>query len=237
MKKIINVLPILILTLFFLSKNSFAQTNNLPKAEHDEKSVALPIRYTHLENGDLIFVGAENEGLSGAIKRSTSHYASYNFDHIGIIEKTKDSLFVLHAAPKGGSQREELHQFYNNQKTSENLILIYRLKKEYQPAIPAAIQKAKTMLGKPYNWKYILNDEAYYCSDFVERAFREAGIFEHIPMNFKNLTTGEIDDFWVNLYQQMNTAVPQGEPGSNPNQLSTSSKLDLYGSLELLWSK
>ena len=237
MKKIINVLPIIILTLFFLSKNCFAQTNHLPKADKNEKSTALPISYTHLRNGDLIFVGAENEGLSGAIKRSTSNYASYNFDHIGIIEKTNDSLFVLHAAPKDGSQREELRLFYKNQGKEENSIIIYRLKKDYQHSIPKAIETAKTMLGKPYNWKYILNEDEYYCSDFVERAFRKDSIFEHIPMNFKNLETGKIDNFWIELYEKMNTTVPQDLPGTNPNQLSSSPKLELHGSLELFFPK
>ncbi len=70
-------------------------------------------------------------------------------------------------------------------------IVIYRLKNEYQSTIPHAIEKAKTMLGKPYNWLYLLNDDELYCSDFVERAFRDDNkVFELIPMNFKNKETG-----------------------------------------------
>lgn len=156
----------------------------------------------NIKNGDLIFVGAQTEELSGAINRVTKLSEETNFDHVGLIEKTSDSFFVLHAAPMGGSQREEIHHFYTSQTEKNNKIVIYRLKDDYQKTIPNAISKAKTMLGKPYNWLYILNDDELYCSDFVERAFRNDNVFELIPMNFKNQETGKIDDFWVDFYSK-----------------------------------
>lgn len=191
------------------------------------------ISIKNIQNGDLIFVGAQIEELSGAINRVTKINDETNFDHIGLIEKTSDSIFVLHAAPMGGSQREEIHHFYTSQTEKNNQIVIYRLKKEYQSTIPNAIVKAKTMLGKPYNWLYILNDDELYCSDFVERAFRDDKVFELIPMNFKNKETGIIDDFWVEFYHKKGKEVPQDEPGTNPNQLATSEKLIKIGKLKL----
>ena len=187
----------------------------------------------NIKNGDLIFVGAQTEELSGAINRVTKLSDETNFDHVGLIEKTADSIFVLHAAPMGGSQREEIHHFYTSQTEKNNKIVIYRLKNEYQSTIPHAIEKAKTMLGKPYNWLYILNDDELYCSDFIERAFRDDKVFELIPMNFKNKETGKIDDFWVDFYRKKGKEVPQDEPGTNPNQLATSEKLKKIGVLKL----
>ena len=191
------------------------------------------IQLKEIQDGDLIFVGAQTEELSGAISRVTKISNETNFDHVGLIEKTADSIFVLHAAPMGGSQREEIHHFYTSQTEKKNLIVIYRLKKEFQPSIPNAIIKAKTMLGKPYNWLYILNDDELYCSDFIERAFRDDKIFELIPMNFKNKETGIIDNFWIDFYKKKGKDVPQDEPGTNPNQLATSEKLEKIGVLEL----
>ena len=133
----------------------------------------------------------------------------------------------------GGSQREEIHHFYTSQTEKNNKIVIYRLKDDYQKTIPNAISKAKTMLGKPYNWLYILNDDELYCSDFVERAFRNDNVFELIPMNFKNKETGKIDDFWVDFYRKKGKDVPQDEPGTNPNQLASSEKLIKIGELKM----
>ncbi|MDM1522162.1 hypothetical protein HX088_02565 [Empedobacter sp. 225-1] len=205
--------------------------NSCTKAKITTEKEHVSIK--NIQNGDLIFVGALTEELSGAISRATKISDQTNFDHVGLIEKTTDSIFVLHAAPMGGSQREEINHFYNSQTEKNNQIVIYRLKKEYQSTIPNAIVKAKTMLGKPYNWLYILNDDELYCSDFVERAFRDDKVFELIPMNFKNKETGIIDDFWIDFYRKKGKEVPQDEPGTNPNQLATSEKLIKIGELKL----
>ena len=224
MKKIFVLFPIFLL-LFTLTMNSCTQTKSIT-----EKEI---ISLKNIQNGDLIFVGAQTEELSGAINRVTKINDETNFDHVGLIEKTTDSIFVLHAAPMGGSQREEIHHFYTSQSEKNNKIVIYRLQKEYQSTISHAIKKAKTMLGKPYNWLYILNDDELYCSDFVERAFRDDKVFELIPMNFKNKETGIIDNFWIDFYRKKGKEVPQDEPGTNPNQLATSDKLIKVGELNL----
>ncbi|MFV0150607.1 YiiX/YebB-like N1pC/P60 family cysteine hydrolase [Empedobacter falsenii] len=224
MKKIFILFPIF-LVLFTLIMNSCTKAKITTEKEH--------VSIKNIQNGDLIFVGALTEELSGAISRATKISDQTNFDHVGLIEKTTDSIFVLHAAPMGGSQREEINHFYNSQTEKNNQIVIYRLKKEVQSTIPNAIVKAKTMLGKPYNWLYILNDDELYCSDFVERAFRDDKVFELIPMNFKNKETGIIDDFWIDFYRKKGKEVPQDEPGTNPNQLATSEKLIRIGALKL----
>ena len=223
MKKIFILFPIFLL-LFTLTMNSCTQTKSITKKEI--------ISLKNIQNGDLIFVGAQTEELSGAINRVTKINDETNFDHVGLIEKTADSIFVLHAAPMGGSQREEIHHFYTSQSEKKNKIVIYRLKNEYQSTIPYAITKAKTMLGKPYNWLYILNDDELYCSDFVERAFRDDKVIELIPMNFKNKETGIIDNFWIDFYRKKGKEVPQDEAGTNPNQLATSEKLIKVGEVK-----
>lgn len=227
MKKINNLftLPLLLFTLII---NSCAK-NNINATDQSQNTLSKMLALKDINNGDLIFVGAEEENLSGAINRVTQLNENTTFDHVGIIEKTKDSVFVLHAAPKGGSQREFINDFYNDR--SKNALVIYRLKNEYLKSIPQAIINAKNLLGKPYNWDYILNNEEYYCSDFVERAFRNDQIFDLIPMNFKNPKTGEIDQFWIDFYDKKGKSVPQNEPGTNPNQIASSDKLLKIGQL------
>lgn len=179
-----------------------------------------------LKNGDLLFVTAKETGLSGAINNVTQKQKSASFDHIGILEKKGNEVFVLHAAPKGGSQKQSLKDFLKDQANDGQRVVAYRLKPEYQNTIPVAIQKAEGMLGKPYNFNYILDENSYYCSDFIERAFRKDNIFKLEPMTFIDPKTGKTNEFWEQFYQKKNLKVPEGELGCNPNGLAASDKLE-----------
>ncbi|KAG0928739.1 hypothetical protein G6F31_017606 [Rhizopus arrhizus] len=88
------------------------------------------------------------------------------------------------------------------------------------------------MLGKPYNTSYVLNEDSYYCSDFIERAFRAHHVFALQPMNFRNPQTGQIAQHWVDLYHGMGMEVPQDQPGTNPNDMSAAPVLQRIGVLE-----
>lgn len=182
-----------------------------------------------LKNGDLLFVTAKESGLSGAINNVTQKQKIASFDHIGILEKEGNKMFVLHAAPKGGSQKQDLKDFIKDQKEEGQEVIIYRLKTEYQKIIPEAIEKANSMLGKPYNFNYILDENSYYCSDFVERAFRAEHIFKLEPMTFIDPKTGKTNTFWEEFYTKKNLKVPEGEPGCNPNGLAGSDRLERIG--------
>ncbi|MDR3026150.1 YiiX/YebB-like N1pC/P60 family cysteine hydrolase [Chryseobacterium sp.] len=182
-----------------------------------------------LKNGDLLFVTAKESGLSGAINNVTQKQKAASFDHIGILEKEGRKIFVLHAAPKGGSQKQDLKDFIKDQKEDGQEVIVYRLKPEYQKTIPEAIEKANSMLGKPYNFNYILDETSYYCSDFVERAFRKENIFKLEPMTFIDPKTGKTNAFWEEFYTKKNLKVPEGEPGCNPNGLAGSDKLERIG--------
>lgn len=181
-------------------------------------------KFSQLHNGDLLFVQAESENLSGAISRVTENNQKISFDHIAIVEKTGKTFNVLEASKKNGSSEISLSKFLKNHNKTK--VVLYRLRPEYQYAIPDAIDKAISMLGKPYNASYILNENSYYCSDFIERSFREANIFELKPMTFVNPKTGKIDKFWKEFYEKLGLEVPEGKLGCNPNGLSLSTKIE-----------
>nr|WP_315027023.1 YiiX/YebB-like N1pC/P60 family cysteine hydrolase [uncultured Chryseobacterium sp.] len=181
---------------------------------------------SQLKNGDLLFVTAKETGLSGAINNVTQKQKIASFDHIGMLEKDGNNVFVLHAAPKGGSQKQGLEMFIKDHQNEGQRIIVYRLKPQYQKTIPAAIEKANSMLGKPYNFNYILDENSYYCSDYIERAFRTDHIFKLEPMTFVDPKTGKINVFWEEFYKKKNLKVPEGEPGCNPNGLAGSEKLE-----------
>ncbi|SHK41621.1 YiiX/YebB-like N1pC/P60 family cysteine hydrolase [Epilithonimonas mollis] len=184
-----------------------------------------------LENGDLLFVPAADSGLSGAINNVTQTEKKTSYDHVGIVKKEDHRLYVLHASPRGGSQKQKLHAFLKEQTKSGQKIDIYRLKSEFHSSIPKSVSEAENLIGKPYNFNYILDENSYYCSDFVERAFRDNQIFQLEPMTFIDPKTNRTNVFWEKFYQDKNIKVPEGEPGCNPNGLANSDKIDKIGEL------
>ncbi|MGJ1196579.1 YiiX/YebB-like N1pC/P60 family cysteine hydrolase [Sphingobacterium spiritivorum] len=202
-------------------------TLTLSYAQNSDREITIG----GIKNGDLVFVGAQQQDLSGAINRVTQTNQSVSFDHIGMIEMTEDSVFVLHASSSKGSIRQEIHQFFTEQQEGGNALILYRLKDPFIFSIPAALKSAGTMLGRPYNRSYILNDSCYYCSDFIYRAFEKNQIFSLAPMTFINPETGKTDDFWKAFYTKQNLEVPEGQPGCNPNGMAASDKLYRLGRL------
>ncbi len=184
-----------------------------------------------VHEGDLLFVTAGHSGLSAAIDDATGKQGAPSFDHVALVASAPKGWEVLHADEKG-SRQQSLIEFRQDAKAKQRQIVVYRLRAPQQAAIKDAIATARTKLGKPYNTSYVLNEDSYYCSDFIERAFRAHHVFALQPMNFRNLQTGEISQHWIDLYRGMGTEVPQDQPGSNPNDMSAAPVLQRIGVLE-----
>jgi len=185
-----------------------------------------------LKNGDLLFLDQSIGNLSEAITAVTQTDKATNYSHIALVEKTEQEIWVLHAAPENGSERISLQDFLTYAKKDSSTVVAYRIKPEIHFDASRAIQKAQQMLGKPYNYSYILTDTAYYCSDFVYRAFEEDNIFTLEPMTFKDPISGTIHPTWVSHYEKMGLQVPEGLLGCNPNGMAASAKIEKIGILQ-----
>ncbi|WP_379654025.1 YiiX/YebB-like N1pC/P60 family cysteine hydrolase [Pseudoxanthomonas sp. UC19_8] len=182
------------------------------------------------KDGDLLFVTAARTGLSGAIDDATAKQGQPSYDHVGLVAHDGRTQVVLHADEEG-SRAQPLEEFLDQARAKQRQVVVYRLKREQRAAIPDAIAQARTLLGKPYNFTYVQNEDSYYCSDFIERAFRAHHVFALQPMNFKNPQTGQISQYWVDFYRGKGMAVPQDAPGTNPNDMSASPALARIGVL------
>ena len=84
-----------------------------------------------------------------------------------------------------------------------------------------AVRRAETYLGRPYDYAFATGMETVYCSELVWTCFlRKDGshVFRSVPMTFKG-PDGETDPYWVAHYEQLGAPIPEGEPGTNPNDL------------------
>ena len=192
---------------------------------------AQPQPKIKLQSGDLLFREKSSENISDAIDKVTQTSAETHFSHVGLVEVTDTGIVVLHAYPEDGTCIVSLNKFLHPKGDSVKVVA-YRLKNEWQKAVPAAIQKAHSMLGKPYNFSYVLSDTAHYCSEFVYLAFAADSVFKLEPMTFKDPKAGTFPTAWVDYYQKMGIEIPEGKPGCNPNGLAASEKLEKLGEIK-----
>ena len=96
-----------------------------------------------------------------------------------------------------------------------------------------SIANARRYLGQPYDSLYLPDNEAVYCSELVLLSFvnkRGKPIFQPVPMTFRD-STGQIPSHWLELYERNGIAVPEGEAGSNPAELSQRKIVKIVGKL------
>jgi len=187
-------------------------------------------RDVELQSGDLLFRGANSEHLSQAIDKVTQTSGDTHFSHVGLVEVTDSGIFVLHASPVGGTCSVSVIEFLHPKGDSVT-VMAYRLKDQWLKAVPGALSRAKQMLGKPYNFSYIISDTAHYCTEFVYLAFANDSVFEMNPMTFKDPKTGDFYPTWVDYYQNHGIEIPEGQLGCNPNGMAASDKLMPLGQL------
>ena len=179
--------------------------------------------YSGLKSGDLIFVKEGSSDFSKAITESTAYEDSVKFIHVGIIEITPESEYmIIEASPEEGVRIISLDKFLQQtqKKGDHKGVVIKRLNIDFP--IAETLEKAKSYLGEPYDWWYLPDNGKMYCSELVYEAYRyENGerIFHSFPMNFR-APDGTMPEFWVKLYEQLGERVPEGVLGTNPNALS-----------------
>jgi cell wall-associated NlpC family hydrolase len=183
-----------------------------------------------LRQGDLIFCGATATPLSQAIDQSTQTSNQTHFDHVGIVEITGDTSWIIHAAPKKGVCRETLSSFvYGDSNHSE--LVVYRLRNVTAQRLTLALSEARNHLGAPYKYSYRLKDPGFYCSEFIYFIFKSDSVFLLKPMSFKDSNSGTYIPEWVIHYKKLGIHIPEGELGCNPNGLASSVKLKRMGIL------
>ena len=85
-----------------------------------------------------------------------------------------------------------------------------------------SVSNARSYLGCSYDSLFLPDNEAIYCSELVQLSYVDKKgdqLFEPIPMSFHDYT-GAITPYWRDFYSRQGLKVPEGEPGTNPSELS-----------------
>ncbi len=181
-----------------------------------------------LQNGDLLFsVGEGNSELLLAIQTSTGKDMEIPFTHVGIVSIENGDTFVIEATSPEGVVKTPLEEYFEKTAVLNNkyLMAVGRVNKEVEYTIPGAIKNAKSHLGKGYDYAYDETNNQFYCSELVRFAFLDSldkPIFKPLAMTFKNPETDSIDAYWIKHFEELSKPVPEGEPGTNPADMSKS---------------
>ena len=172
-----------------------------------------------LRNGDLLFQANEGD-FTDAIEAVTGG----TFSHVGIIERINDKVFVLEASSKEGVVRTPLRQFLDDAAHTPDgkpIVEACRLRGWTPEQLDEAVRKAASFLGKRYDFAFSPGTERLYCSELVYESFRlpdGSPAFTARPMSFRD-SSGNIAPFWMDYYEKMGTDIPEGLPGTNPNDM------------------
>ena len=213
-----------------------------PAADEDESTASASLGsddglldLSALQNGDLLFnvASPSRDGLAQAIVTVTEGIDLQRVSHVAIVCKESDGrIYALEASGKHGVWLNPIDSFFvhsDHTSAGHPMVLLGRLK-DTSPAA-AAVERAKTFLGRPYDEQYLPGDSAIYCSELVHFSYFDAEgdpIFPQQPMSFHD-KSGRITQFWKDYYQRWNMSVPEGWPGTNPGGISRSEKIEIIG--------
>lgn len=117
--------------------------------------------------GDLLFQALPHGDLVDAIE-GASHSA---YSHVGIVVQKSGQWFVREAI--GPVIDTPLAAWVSRGRYSQAFDA-YRLKPAWQTSIPKIIKATEPFLGRPYDHRYRMDDEAIYCSELVYKAMLSA---------------------------------------------------------------
>jgi len=184
-----------------------------------------------LKEGDILFQDLDKDSIDNAIEKVTQTSLKYNFTHVGIVVKHQNKLTVLEAISTGVQQTPVSTFLNRNLKNGKPKVVVGKLNRKFKPALNEAIIHGKTLIGLPYDNVYKIGDSSYYCSELLYEMFHQANPnllpFKLNPMTFKDSETNKTLPFWENYYAELNTEIPEGELGLNPNGMSVSPNITL----------
>ena len=185
------------------------------------------------QEGDLLFQDLDCGPLCDAIEKVTEGTNGANFSHIGMIIKNKQEKLIVIEAISPNVKFTEINEFLlrNTDTTGNPKVMVGRIKDEHNFLIPRATSYVLTLLNKPYDNIYMIDNNSFYCSELIYEAFKMSNMgiqfFKLAPMTFNDPKTRKPFPAWVDYYKELNHPIPEDYPGLNPGSISRSDKIDI----------
>ena len=186
----------------------------------------LPLMGQQLHEGDLLFACSDS---ANAITAVTSGIDELPIDHVGVVHRIggeNGPLYVIEAV-KPVVCLTPIDTFL----CQNGAVIVGRVNVDLD--VRRSVKSCLLMVGRPYDDLYLPGDSALYCSELVQRCFVNSEgelVFNTVPMSFHD-ATGQVTDYWKEFYSSRGMAVPEGEPGTNPGELSRRPQVTVIGKL------
>lgn len=180
------------------------------------------VSVSDLRDGDLLFVV---NGVGNNITSVTDGVDGLGIDHVAIYSEGK----VIEAIPVKGVVEWPLDSFLVRLAVND-AVLVGRVR---DVDARKSVEVAAKFVGLPYDEIFMPGDSAIYCSELVQKSYLSKSgdaVFGTIPMSFHD-STGRVTDFWTKFYAARGLSVPEGEPGTNPGQISRDPNVRILGLL------
>ena len=184
--------------------------------------------------GDLIFL-YDTTGMGRAIQSSTEWDSLRPaLTHVAITECTDSGVYVIDATPALGVARRTLEDFISSVWDTNaeygfiSMAIYYYIDVPFDTA--TLLERMHSLIGVPYDPYFLPNNGRLYCSELVQECFFDQNghrLFPYKPMNFY-ASDGTLPAYWQHHFDSLGVAVPQGLPGTNPNDMSKSPILQQF---------
>jgi hypothetical protein len=181
--------------------------------------------YEKLQEGDLLFFYSS---VNNPITDVTNGIGNLNIEHVAIFHRDGKKAFALEATHKG-VVLTPINSIINQNKADsiETHIIAGRLTDT--TSVATSVAQAMKYIGRPYDFYFDPGDSAIYCSELVQISYKRKNgslIFNPIPMCFHD-KTGCVTEYWKKYYSRVGRNVPEGEPGSNPGDISRNKNIKI----------
>lgn len=179
-----------------------------------------------LRTGDLVFVGLpldyslDSTSMDAAIATATGA-DGLNLIHVAIAEVQGDSTWIIDATIAHGVDRHPLDTFFKDFTLKDGTLPEFIVKRVSGVDASAAVERAKSFCGQPYDVYFLADNGSMYCSELVQNSYLDASgkpVFDSVPMNWA-APDGTIPIYWEQLFGLLGMEVPQGAPGTNPQEM------------------
>ena len=178
-----------------------------------------------LKTGDLIFQNIDCGEMCEAINAVTEGFEGNDFNHMGMVIKQNDKIFVLEAS----GEEVKLTSWEKFAKYTEKPMFVGRLLPEYQHLIDQAVTFGLQQIGMPYDNDFLYDNGKYYCSELIYDCFLAANndqpFFKLFPMTYKAPGSEDFFPVWITHFTTQNIDIPEGKPGCNPGGISLDEKI------------
>ena len=185
-----------------------------------------------IEKGDLLFVGLPmnylEDDMSSAIAAATGNDDT-NFIHTAIFDvDAQGKIWIIDATIKHGVDRYPLDTFLVDFTLSDGsypYFQVMRLKDNSRAA--QYVANAMRYVGEEYDVSFLPDNGRHYCTELIYDAYIDDTVHRFVmgPMDFKN-RAGEFPAYWVKRFGYTETPIPQGLPGTTPQEMRKDSNLE-----------